>query len=148
MCPYFLSSLRLIYWPIISPSIPSKLSGTFIHTGCPKKKWDLCLNAHNTPCKWTTDKSRVSFGKFRKFPFHWAQEHLFFGKKWIRKLWSKLPTPPLKTYISEWHTIDFALVSVVCIIYAYFWLQLTHRISINLFMPHYTKILELPSLPS
>ena len=39
------------------------------YTGCPKKKWDLCLNAHNTPCKWTTDKSRVSFGKFRKFPF-------------------------------------------------------------------------------
>ena len=23
----------------------------------------------NTPCKWTTDKSRVSFGKFRKFAF-------------------------------------------------------------------------------
>ena len=42
-------------------------------TGCPKKKWDLCLNAHNTPCKWTTDKSRVSFGKFRKFPFVWAK---------------------------------------------------------------------------
>ena len=35
-----------------------------------QKKWDLCLNAHNTPCKWTIDKSRVSFGKFRKFPFH------------------------------------------------------------------------------
>ena len=65
-------------------------------TGCPKKKWDLCLNAHNTPCKWTTDKSRVSFGKFRKFPFKWAQEHLLFGKKWLRKSRSKLPTPPLK----------------------------------------------------
>ena len=83
-------------------------------TGCPKKKWDLCLNAHNNPCKWTTDKSRVSFGKFRKFPFHWAQEHLLFGKKWMRKLRSKLPTPHLKTYISEWHTVDFAFVSVVC----------------------------------
>ena len=34
-----------------------------------QKKWDLCLNAHNTPRKWTTNKIRVSFGKFRKFPF-------------------------------------------------------------------------------
>ena len=54
-------------------------------TGCPKKKWDLCLNAHNTPYKWTTDKSRMSFEKFRKFPSKWAQEHLYFGGKWLRK---------------------------------------------------------------
>ena len=43
--------------------------------GCPKvqgvpKKGDLRLNAHKTPGKCTRDKSiRVSFGKFRKFPF-------------------------------------------------------------------------------
>ena len=34
-----------------------------------QKKGDLHSNAHKTPSKWTRDKSRVSFGKFRKFPF-------------------------------------------------------------------------------
>ena len=29
------------------------------------------------------------------------------GKKWLRKWRSKLPTPPLKNYISEQHTVDF-----------------------------------------
>ena len=53
----------------------------FLPTGCPKKKRDLRLNAHKTPCKSTRDKSRVSFRKFRKFPFKGAQEHLLFGKK-------------------------------------------------------------------
>ena len=41
--------------------------------GCPKvqgvpQKGDLQLNAHKTPGKCTGDKSRMSFGKFRKFP--------------------------------------------------------------------------------
>ena len=70
----------------------------YSYTGCPPKKWDLCLNTHNIPCKWPTDKSRVSFGKFRKFPVQWAQEHLIFRKLWMRKSRSKLPTPPLKNY--------------------------------------------------
>ena len=34
-----------------------------------QKKGDLCLKAHKTPCKRTRDKSRVTFGKFRKFPY-------------------------------------------------------------------------------
>ena len=45
-----------------------------------QKKCDLSLNAHSTPWKWITDKSRVSFGKFRKFPVSWAwqlRSHLY-----------------------------------------------------------------------
>ena len=30
------------------------------YTGCPQKKWDLCLNAHNTPCKWPMDKAGLA----------------------------------------------------------------------------------------
>ena len=39
-----------------------------IYTGCPKKKCDLCLNAHRGLQKGATDKSLVRFEKFRKFP--------------------------------------------------------------------------------
>ena len=37
-------------------------------TGCPKKKGDLRLNAPRGLQKGATDKSWVSFEKFRKFP--------------------------------------------------------------------------------
>ena len=39
-----------------------------IYTGCPKKKGDLRLNAPRGLQKGATDKSWVSFEKFRKFP--------------------------------------------------------------------------------
>ena len=38
-------------------------------TGCPKKNALLCLTGHRGHQEWTRDKSRVSFAKFRKFPF-------------------------------------------------------------------------------
>ena len=40
-----------------------------IHTGCLKKNARLCLTGHRGYQKWTINKSRVSFEKFRKFPF-------------------------------------------------------------------------------
>ena len=50
-----------------------KLLLKFIHmyicTGCPKKNALLCLTGHRGHQKWTRDKSRVSFAKFKKFPF-------------------------------------------------------------------------------
>ena len=42
---------------------------TYIHTGCLKKNAPLCLTGHRGYQKWTLNKSRVSFEKFRKFPF-------------------------------------------------------------------------------
>ena len=38
-------------------------------TGCPKKNSDPRLMGYRGHQKWTKDKSRVSFEKFRKFPF-------------------------------------------------------------------------------
>ena len=38
-------------------------------TGCPKKNAPLCSKAPRGLKKWATDKSWVSFEKFRKFPF-------------------------------------------------------------------------------
>ena len=42
---------------------------TFINTGCPKKNALLRLMGHRGYQERTTDKSRVSFAKFRKFHF-------------------------------------------------------------------------------
>ena len=39
------------------------------YTGCLKKNARLCLTGHRGSQKWTIDKSKVSFEKFRKFPF-------------------------------------------------------------------------------
>ena len=39
------------------------------NTGCPKKNALLRLTGHRGHQEWTRDKSRVSFAKFRKFPF-------------------------------------------------------------------------------
>ena len=63
------------------------------HTGCPKKNALLRLTGHRGHQEWTRDKSRVSFAKFRKFPFWWAQKLLIFVRKWLRKMRSKMPTP-------------------------------------------------------
>ena len=67
--------------------------GGTIDTGCLKKNARLCLTGHRGYQKWTIDKSRVSFEKFRKFPFWWAQKLLIFVRKWLRKLSPKMPTP-------------------------------------------------------
>ena len=64
-----------------------------LYTGCPKKNAILTLTGHRGHQEWTRDKSRVSFAKFRKFPFWWAQKLLIFVRKWLRKMRSKLPTP-------------------------------------------------------
>ena len=45
---------------------------------------------------WTTDKSWGCFGKFRKFPFQWAQKLNNFEKKRLRKTSSNMATPPEK----------------------------------------------------
>ena len=61
------------------------------------KKGDLRLNAHKTPCKCTRDKSRVSIGKFRKFPFKWAQMSTStFWEKMAEKIEVKVAYPPFK----------------------------------------------------
>ena len=39
----------------------------FLTTGCPRKIACLCLKTSRGPLKWTTNKSWVSFEKFRKF---------------------------------------------------------------------------------
>ena len=50
-----------------------------VTTGCSKKSGDWGLNANSIHSKWTTNKSWVSFWKFRKFPIKWAQEHWHFA---------------------------------------------------------------------
>ena len=67
-----------------------------LYTGCPKKNAILCLMGHRGHQEWTRDKSRVSFENLRKFPFWWAQKLPIFDKKWVRKMRSKMPTPPVK----------------------------------------------------
>ena len=62
-------------------------------TGCPKKNARLRLTGHKGHQEWTRDKSRVSFAKFRKFSFWWAQKLLKFVRKWLRNMSSKMPTP-------------------------------------------------------
>ena len=66
------------------------------YTGCPKKNAILCLMGHRGHQEWTRDKSRVSFENLRKFPFWWAQKLPIFDRKWLRKMRSKMPTPPGK----------------------------------------------------
>ena len=63
--------------------------------GVPKKGGSL-FQGHRGHQKWTKDKSRVSFGKFRKFPFQWAQKHPIFVKKRLRNIRSNMATPLLK----------------------------------------------------
>ena len=48
--------------------IPNK-NYSKVTTGCLKKNAPLCLTGHRGYQKWTIDKSRVSFKKFRKFSF-------------------------------------------------------------------------------
>ena len=72
------------------------LSNYEICTGCPKKNAILCLMGHRGHQEWTRDKSRVSFENLRKFPFWWAQKLIIFVKKRLRKMRSKMPTPPGK----------------------------------------------------
>ena len=49
------------------------------------------------------DPARIgfSFKNFRKFPLHWAQEHIDFVKKWLRKTRSKKSTPLKKRKIAK-----------------------------------------------
>ena len=56
-----------------------------IYARCPKKKWDLHLTGYREHQKWVIDKSRVSFEKFRKFPFQRAQKLPIFVEKTTEK---------------------------------------------------------------
>ena len=77
------------------------LGALFIATKwCHLKKQDFELNALWSPQKCKSDKSWMSFEKFRKFAIQWAQKILYLVRKWLRKLSSKLPTPPQKEKIS------------------------------------------------
>ena len=64
------------------------------YTGCLKKNAPLCSTGHRGYQMWTIDKSRVSFEKFRKFPFWWAQKLLIFCQKMTEKNESKDAYPP------------------------------------------------------
>ncbi len=80
--------VHLIIYP--SSAFGSPFEATI---GSPLKKLDFYFNTLWSSCQWTSDKSRVSFKKFRKFPLQWAQEHIDFVKKWLRKTRLKKPTP-------------------------------------------------------
>ena len=73
----------------------------YMCTGCPKKNALFHLTGHRGHQEWTRDKSRVSFEKFRKFPFWWAQKLLIFVRKCLRKMRSKTPTPLEKRHDCE-----------------------------------------------
>ena len=80
-----------------------------------------------SPLKWTKHKSRVSFEKFRKFPFQWTQKLPIFVKKQLRKLRSNMATLPLKYGIIWGHPADssFAHKSLN------FWLQMRKALPVQ-----------------
>ena len=78
---------KLIFWLSVSELSLYQIQGVS------KKNAPLCLTGLGGYQKWTMGKSRVSFEKFRKFPFWWAQKLLIFVRKWLRKMRPKMPTP-------------------------------------------------------
>ena len=64
-------------------------------TGCPKKRGISVWQAVENLSKY---KCRVSFEKFRKFPFQWAQKLPNFVEKRLRKMRSNMATP-----LKKWH---------------------------------------------
>ena len=67
-----------------------------IFTRSDKKHGRFCLEAHRGLKNWPTDKSWVSFEKFRKFPVQWAQKLCIFTQNCLRYEGSKLATLTLK----------------------------------------------------
>ena len=116
----------------------SRHNKTYVTTGCPKKKGDLRLNAPRGLQKWATDKSWVSFEKFRKFPVQWAQKLCIFTQNCLRYKGSKLATLTLK-YYPKLHSWKYFFSMKWC---------LTHNLIIFPMQPRKNGLLRIKFHPS
>ena len=64
------------------------------------------LKAHRGPKNGPTDKSWVSFGKFRKFSIRWALRFLNLDQRKLRNLHLKIVTFILKSLIDDPNSPD------------------------------------------
>ena len=67
----------------------------------------LVLKAHRGPKNWPTDKSWVSFDKFRKFSIRWALRFLSLDQGKLRNLHLKIVTFILKSLIDDPNSPDW-----------------------------------------
>ena len=65
------------------------------------------LKAHRGPKNWPTDKSWVSFEKFRKFSIRWALRFLNLDQRKLRNLHLKIVTFILKSLIDDPNSPDW-----------------------------------------
>ena len=91
-CELFVKIIIISIRPMLF-TFHSDMFDNFGHTGCLKKNARLWLTGHREYQKWTINKSRVSFEKFRKFPLWWAQKLLISVRKWLSKMSPKMPAP-------------------------------------------------------
>ena len=71
------------------------------YTNAEKKHGQYCLKAPRGLKNWPTDKSWVSFEKFRKFSSRWALRFLNFDQRKLRNLHLKILTFILKSLIYD-----------------------------------------------